>query len=160
MFKDPLKIVLIIIVTVVITMFLYRCGGRGSVKTPVVVTDTTTVVRVDTIHIRTPIYIRSHVVDTVKVIDTLISRDTLYIPITQRVYQDSSYTAYVSGYLPSLDSIEVYNRTVYRDITTTITPTKPRPKRWGLGVQAGYGIGINGLQPYIGVGFSYNVFVF
>lgn len=159
MFKDALKIVLIIIVTVVITMFLYRCGDRGSVKTPVVVTDTTTVVRVDTIHIRTPIYIRSHVVDTVKVIDTLISRDTLYIPITQRVYQDSSYTAYVSGYLPSLDSIEVYNRTVYRDITT-ITSPKPRPKRWGLGVQAGYGIGTNGLQPYIGVGLSYNVFVF
>lgn len=160
MFKDALKIVLIIIVTVVITMFLYRCSNRGSVKTPVVVTDTTTVVRVDTIHIPTPIYIRSHVVDTVKVIDTLISRDTLYIPITQRVYQDSSYTAYVSGYLPSLDSIEVYNRTVYRDITTTITPPKSHPKRWGLGVQAGYGIGINGLQPYIGVGLSYNVFVF
>lgn len=160
MFKHPLNVILIIAMTAIITSSLYRCGGRGDVKNDIIKRDTLITVRVDTIRINTPIYIRSRIVDTVKVVDTLISRDTLYILITQRVYQDSNYTAYVSGYMPSLDSIAVYNRTIYRDITTTITPPKPRPKRWGLGIQAGYGVGTNGVQPYVGVGLSYNVFVF
>jgi len=36
----------------------------------------------------------------------------------------------------------------------------PKVKRIGIGVQAGYGIGKNGLTPYIGAGISYNIFRF
>ncbi|MEG2121065.1 MAG: hypothetical protein RRZ64_03290, partial [Rikenellaceae bacterium] len=62
----------------------------------------------------------------------------------------------VSGYRAVLDSVTLFNRTVYKDVTIP----KARPKRWGIGLQVGYGIGTNGLQPYLGVGLSYNVIRF
>lgn len=77
------------------------------------------------------------------------------IPISSKVYEDSTYTAYVSGYRASLDSIFVYPR---REVIT-ITD-KSRHKRWGIGIQAGYGFGRNGLSPYIGIGISYNLLGF
>ncbi|MDY5632529.1 MAG: hypothetical protein SPF56_08590 [Bacteroidaceae bacterium] len=76
------------------------------------------------------------------------------IPITSREYKGAGYRAWVSGYNPMLDSIEVYST------TTTVIPPKPRRKRWGIGVQAGYGLGRNGMQPYVGVGVSYNLLSF
>lgn len=111
------------------------------------------ITRVDTIRdtIPVPVYVR--VVDSVPVPvfipvlgDTV--RDTVYLLITQKVYRDSLYTAYVSGYRAKQDSIEVYGR------TNTITiREQSRRKRWGLGVQAG-----NRAGPYVGVGVSYNLF--
>ena len=78
------------------------------------------------------------------------------VPITQRVYGDSLYRAYVSGYRPQLDSIFVYPRTSY--ITTTV---KEKPKRWGIGLQAGYGYSPGrGMSPYLGIGVSYNLYSF
>lgn len=35
-----------------------------------------------------------------------------------------------------------------------------KPKRYGLGLQAGYGITNSGLSPYVGVGISYNLILF
>lgn len=80
------------------------------------------------------------------------------IPITQKVYSDSTYTAYVSGYLPCLDSIVL-------NLPTNIVTIKQqyKPKRWSIGIHAGYGIMLNGtpkLSPYIGVGISYNLWSF
>lgn len=88
--------------------------------------------------------------------DTIVVHDSVAveIPITQRLYEGERYRAWVSGFRPSLDSIEVYST------TTTITMPKEKPKRWGVGIQAGYGAGRNGLQPYIGVGVSYNLLRF
>lgn len=75
------------------------------------------------------------------------------LPITQVVYSDTDYRAWVSGYEPQLDSIKVYPRTV------TIRETKYKPpSRISVGVQAGYGITPKGLQPYIGVGVGVRVF--
>ena len=36
----------------------------------------------------------------------------------------------------------------------------PKPKKIGIGIQTGYGIGKNGLSPYIGLGLSYNIIQF
>ena len=83
---------------------------------------------------------------------------TVQIPITQKVYEDSAYTAYVSGYRPNLDSLIL--RTP-REIITIKEKTKP--KRWGVGVQVGYGITLKGtpqFAPYVDVGVSYNIFNF
>lgn len=77
------------------------------------------------------------------------------IPILSKVYEDSTYTAYVSGYRANLDSIFVYPR---REVIT-ITD-KAMHKRWSIGIQAGYGFGRNGLSPYIGIGISYNLLGF
>lgn len=74
------------------------------------------------------------------------------IPISSKVYEDSTYTAYVSGYRASLDSIFVYPR---REVIT-ITE-KARHKRWGIGIQAGCGIGWGSPGPYIGIGLHYTL---
>lgn len=84
--------------------------------------------------------------------DTITVHDTVfvYIPITQKVYRDSLYTAWVSGYSAKLDSIELYNRE-----RTIFIHDKAKRKRFGLGIQAGYGYPHGG---YVGVGISYNLF--
>lgn len=79
------------------------------------------------------------------------------VPITQKVYEDSTYRAYVSGYNATLDSIYVFRRTEY--ITNNVV-VKTKPKRFSVGVQAGYGITPRGFQPYIGIGVSVNLFSF
>lgn len=75
------------------------------------------------------------------------------IPLQQRVYQDTTYTAYVSGYEPRLDSIAIYPRTEIRYVMQ-------KPKRWGLSVQAGYGLTEGGIRPYVGIGISYTLYNF
>lgn len=80
------------------------------------------------------------------------------VPITQKVYENSTYTAYVSGYLPQLDSL------IFRMPREVVTVREySKPKRWGIGVQVGYGMSVNGtpqFSPYIGIGVSYNLFSF
>ena len=96
---------------------------------------------------------------------TVMSRDTVYIraAAVQAHYKGEDYDAWVSGWElsgrgPALDSIYVYPQTRY--ITTETISVEPR-KRWGIGIQAGYGIGISSGQvrtfPYIGVGISYDL---
>lgn len=80
------------------------------------------------------------------------------LPVVQRRYEDSTYTAWVSGPVdPKLDSIKVYHKTI--TIREREFRTKP-PARWGIGVTAGYGYGKNGLTPWIGVGISYSLIKF
>ena len=80
------------------------------------------------------------------------------VPITQTVYEDSIYTAYVSGYRASLDSL------IFRMPREVVTVKEySKPKRWSVGVQVGYGVTLKGtpqFAPYVGVGVSYNLFSF
>lgn len=71
------------------------------------------------------------------------------IPITQKEYQTEDYHLWLSGYLTSLDSIDVYRH------ETTITKYKTR--HWGIGIHAGYGMTTGRLSPYIGIGVHYNL---
>lgn len=76
------------------------------------------------------------------------------IPITQKVYEDSAYRAYVSGYRASLDSLLLFPQCEVVTITA-------KPKRWTIGLQMGYGITLKEtpqFTPYIGIGVSYNFF--
>lgn len=112
-----------------------------------------TVVRVDTMLISAPMAVFWRFVpdDTTRIGDTLLHRK-------QVVYRDSSYRAVVSGYVdPRLDSMVVYPKTVYQTETNDIYHTiKVKDKRrWGLGLQAGYGPG----GWYVGAGVSYNLFM-
>ena len=122
----------------------------------------TLVVR-DTIMRDRPVFVYRYLVrtDTVKlaVHDTTLRVDSVLVdvPIERRVYEeDSLYRAVVSGYRPSLDSLLVYRT------TTEITKFVPVPvkKRWGVGIQAGYGFSQKGISPYVGVGISYNLINF
>lgn len=85
--------------------------------------------------------------------ETISETDSTYeVPITQKVYEDSLYTAYVSGFHASLDSITVRNRIVTNTIRETVTKTVTKKKLFGFGVQAGYYLTPAGLQPGIGLG--------
>lgn len=113
----------------------------------------------DTLVIDKPVYIKKTVLDTmlVPVRDTISMHDTTFVVLerTQKEYAGDDYKAWVSGYEPSLDRIEVFPKTAY--ITNTVV--KP-VKKWGIGIQAGYGAGKDGLTPYVGVGVSYNLIRF
>lgn len=78
------------------------------------------------------------------------------LPIIQRHYADSTYEAWISGPVdPRLDSLRVYAP------TTIITKREWKPpKRWHLGVTAGYGYVTKGFSPYIGIGVTYSIFSF
>ena len=83
---------------------------------------------------------------------------SVVIPITQKVYTDSTYTAYVSGFNPSLDSIFIYQPTFTYNIVTRI---REKPKRFGIGPQIGVGVGKDGnVTPYIGIGIHYDLWNF
>ena len=63
--------------------------------------------------------------------------DTTYVevPITQRCYHDDSlYTAWVSGFLPQLDSIRVYP--VTKTVTVISKEIQPTPYKWTLSATA------------------------
>ena len=86
--------------------------------------------------------------------DTLHDSDTIAVsvPIEQKRYDDSLYTAWVSGYEPALDSIALHQPEVVTTIERTII--KPAP-RWSIGPAVGAGISITGeRQAGIFVGFS------
>ena len=86
---------------------------------------------------------------------TADTAQTVVLPITQQVYRDTAYTAWVSGYAVALDSIEVYPRTLI--VRQTALPAA-KPRRWSVGVQGGYGLTPKGLQPYVGVGVGFRIF--
>ena len=128
-------------------------------------------VKVDTLFVYDTIFIEKPVIKKVETIDTLLlpvpTTDTLmlhdtvliHLPIEQRQYSDPRYTAWVSGYRPQLDSIQIYQRSEY--ITKEVNAIT-KSKRWGIGLQAGYGVALHNGQlfpaPYIGVGLSYSIF--
>lgn len=83
--------------------------------------------------------------------------DTVWamVPRTQKRYEDSTYTAWVSGYEPRLDSIEVYRRTVFMTKTETATSRK----RLSLGLTGGFGYGVLTRKPdvWLGVGVTWRL---
>ena len=83
------------------------------------------------------------------------SRDSaeVVIPITQKEYKGEDYQAWVSGYQPSLDSLLVFSKT--QEITT-----REKPKRWSVGLSAGYGFTPKGSQPFVGVSLTYRLWDF
>ena len=141
-------------------------NGKGRIEGRIK-TDTTRVTVVDTVPYLKPVARDSVVVRYVTkklpiVYDTVhpicIDSADVNIPITQKQYCDSTYTAWVSGYEPSLDSIRVYAR---KDVVTINKIIKEPPKRFVVSFNVGYGLTTqNGLQPYIGIGVGYKLFSF
>lgn len=143
--------------TFLLLMRREMAGGAEVVRDTVTVVDTvpyllpvprdSVVVRYETA--RLPIVVR----DTVVRLDSVIVRDSVAveIPITQKRYVTDDYRAWVSGYRANLDSIEVFRR-------ETVVTEKVKASRWSIGVQGGYGMTPKGLQPYLGVSFSFRLF--
>ena len=127
----------------------------------------TTVTKIDTI-MDTVLVVKKE--KAIKVIrDTLVNvefiRDTVDtakvvadIPIVQKEYSDdSTYTAWVSGYRPSLDSINIYRKNISTNKETVIK--KKDIHRFGIGpvVYGGYNFGTKKLDYGVGIGVSYHI---
>lgn len=109
---------------------------KDPVPYPVYITE------VDSYPVLVPVYINQKG-------DTVHDTITVFVPISQSVYETELYKAWVSGYRAKLDSIEIYNK-----VQTIYVRKQVKKKRWGLGVQAGYGYP-DGF--YVGAGVSYNL---
>lgn len=101
--------------------------------------------------------------DTLRVINE-IPGDTVNVmvevPISQKEYSDdSTYRAWVSGYDPRLDSIDIYSKEVYID--REVIKYK-RGKKLIIGPQVGIGYDVkNGnFAPTVGIGVTYKLFGF
>lgn len=160
------RFIYIVIVIVVLACGLtigYRFGDSGAIG---VVADTIYIH--DTMVVREPVAVESKPVGVrsyrVKLLGRIGKQNDsigkqngkqndsveVELPIEQKVYSDSLYKAWVSGFDARLDSIHIYQPTRYITIKTT-----EQQSRWSWGVQAGLGITPKGLQPYIGLGTTF-----
>ena len=111
----------------------------------------------ETINTGRVVYVR---IPTAKPSDAV--RDTIHdsievpVPIVQKRYEDSLYTAWVSGFEPTLDSIRLHLSEVQTTITKTIVK---KSSLVTVGIQAGGGYGIFNKKPdvYVGLGVQLNL---
>lgn len=86
-------------------------------------------------------------------------KDTVWavVPRTQKRYEDSTYMAWVSGYEPRLDSIEVYQKTV---VVTKSVEGRVKNRRFNVGLTGGFGYGVftRKLDVWVGVGCTWRMF--
>lgn len=147
--KLPWVLVILLVVACVLAWFRPHEPLPAEIRTK---TKVKTVVKVDTLLISplmAPLLV-FRLTDTMRIGDTVVHREQAY-------YEDSLYRAWVSGYRPKLDSLMIFPRTVYRTVTNDIYHTiTPKKKRWGLGLQVGYGYP-GGF--YVGAGVSYDLFI-
>lgn len=85
--------------------------------------------------------------------------DTVWavVPRTQKRYVDSTYMAWISGYEPRLDSIEVYQKTM---VVTKSVEGRGKSKRFNVGLTGGFGYGVFTRKPdvWVGVGCTWRIF--
>ena len=88
--------------------------------------------------------------------DTVHDSIEVPVPIVQKRYDDSLYTAWVSGFEPNLDSIRLYQPTIVETVTKTVV--KPTPLiTFGIQAGAGWGVFQRQLDVYIGFGGQINL---
>lgn len=86
-----------------------------------------------------------------------VKEDSVVLPITQRVYSDSNYVAYVSGYNAKLDSILFLESRKEILFSERIVP---KQKKWSVGLSIGYGVGKGGVGPFVGVSVQRKIWEF
>ena len=110
-------------------------------------TEVHTIIKHDTCSFYYPMPVLCYKTDSIRIGDTILYRE-------HKEYKDSNYTAYISGIDARMDSIFVYPKNIYTERIETRT-IRIKPKRWNVGLQAGYGMTPKGFTPYIGLGVSY-----
>ena len=116
---------------------------RDTVRETVLVPEVRYLTRVDTVLLKVP-------GDAVKV--------PVLVPISRKVYEGEDYRAVVSGFRASLDTLDIFRKT--QTVTNTVVQrveVPGKPKRWGIGVSAGYALTPQGMTPYIGLGVQYDL---
>lgn len=121
-----------------------------------------TIVLHDTIREPIPVPVVREIVryDTIRIpVGDSLRGDSVAVslPIERKTYQTEDYRAVVEGYKPSLVEMEVYQHSAV--VTKTVERTVTDKKRWGIGIQAGYGYNFGSGKPgiYVGVGIQYSL---
>ena len=142
-------------------LFGFIIGQKHPQKLPVepIKTKVDTLVIRDTMMYYKPIYVDRVQLDSVlvPVLDTMMIHDTTFVYLEREkvTWRDSLCEVYASGIMASVDSVRHFQEYKYITIETQV-PVKVK-SHWGLGVNAGYGVGKGGFTPYVGVGVSYNI---
>lgn len=145
----------LLLVSIGVNVWMWKNEPEASV---VVVRDTVwkdTVIRepvaAETIQTGRVVYVKVAVPQPQTQHDTIRDSIEVPVPIVQKRYEDSLYTAWVSGFEPKLDSIDLRLPTITETVTKTIVKKAPR---LSVGVQAGAGVGVFNRQPdlWLGVG--------
>ena len=113
-------------------------------------TDTVVKYKVDTFF-HNPIVVEKKKVDTFFV---FVGGDKIELPKEQKHYRkENVYDAWVSGYMPSLDSIKTYNKTEFKTVTNE-TIRDVCAKKTNIYVFGGFESLQGGLHPKVGVSIS------
>lgn len=160
---DKLKTILIIMLSLIIVYLLYINHYKDK-------EDLTTYIRyinkTDTFIIDKPRLIEKYIIRTERdtLTDTLYNNVIVNIPISTNKYRDTItnnendtaiINSYVSGYKAKLDSLDVKFKH-----TDKVIIKYNKPKKFGLSLFGGYGVGAGGVSPIIGVGISYSFISF
>ena len=88
--------------------------------------------------------------------DTIHDSIDVPVPIVQKRYEDSLYTAWVSGFKANLDSISLHQPEIITTITNTIVKQSPLIT-FGIQTGGGYGVFNRQFDMYVGVGAQINL---
>lgn len=156
-----MKNVVIAVIALVLAIVAFLLGRRSMKPEIVEIHRTDTVVVRDTVR-ETVLVPKVRYLTRVDTVLLLVPGDTVkvpvLVPISRNVYEGEDYRAVVSGFRASLDTLDIFRKTQ----TVTNTVVQPvevpgKPKRWGIGVSAGYALTPQGMKPYIGLGVQYDL---
>lgn len=156
------KTFILFLLFLVLLLAAYCSGKRkaGQADETIIRTDTLTVIRRDTLVIRDTVPEKVYITRTDTLRMTTTKHDTVFIEVPISMYEftdGKNYKARISGFRVELEEMTLFPQTMERTIKETVSD---RSKRWGIGIQAGYGMTRAGLSPYVGVGICYNLFSF
>ena len=120
--------------------------------------------KVDTLTVRDTVYVKDTVIISKPkiawrtIVDTVLVQtiDSCFVPLPleqKRYTNDSTYTAWVSGVQPNLDSIHVYNNIIYRNTTNTVH-VKDIERKWKTYLFVGGNSKADVFAPSVGIAFT------
>ena len=166
--NNNLLIIAFVLTALVVSILFYKGQCEKVIKTTDTLIVSDTILKVDTFTIDN--YVPKEVLKIKR--DTLYTKDDKEVVLTteKKTYKDTISTKdgdsilisnFISGINANLDSSNVIlkKREIVNTVEVTNTIVKRENKRFGIGVQVGYGIGINSRQfgPYVGVGLTVNL---
>lgn len=111
----PYIVIGILVLSWIVTSFLDQ--SKPSMKT-IYKTDTITVYKTDTITIESPKYKYKKIIDTLYVY--IKDSNKVSLPIEEKYYKEEGrYEAWIRGVNPSLEKINVFNKTIEKKVTNT-----------------------------------------
>ena len=155
------QIVLVLLLMISIGLNIYLMTKKPDVE---VIEKVTTEIKHDTITDSIPKLVEVNIIKYKKVpvyLTDTIKGDTVYInlPIEQKKYtDDSTYTAYISGYEPKLDSINIFRKTIFQKQTITIKEKDKKRIVFGPTVNIGYDVKNKQAGYSIGIGATWVMF--